>query len=61
MGLYKVTWEIDLEADSPEEAARLALEIHRDPESTATCFDVSAHDAEVDCTVDLHEGTTVHH
>ena len=61
MGLYKVTWEIDLEADSPEEAARLALEIHRDPESIATTFDISAHHEEVDCTVDLAEGTTVYH
>lgn len=38
--LYRVRWEIDLEADTPEEAARQALDIHRDPESMATLFDV---------------------
>ena len=30
---YKVKWEIELDAESPEEAAKLALEIQRDPES----------------------------
>lgn len=35
---YKVVWEIDLDADSPEDAAREALEIQRDPISMATCF-----------------------
>ena len=39
--LYVVKWEIDLEADSPEEAARLALAIHRKPDSIATVFDVA--------------------
>lgn len=37
---YCVTWTIDLDASSPEEAARLALEIQRDPTSIATVFDV---------------------
>jgi uncharacterized membrane protein len=37
---YKVTWTIDLDADSPEDAARRALEIHRNPESWATHFEV---------------------
>ena len=36
--LYRVTWEIDIEAESDEEAARRALEIQRDRESIATCF-----------------------
>lgn len=35
---YRVTWVIDLDASDPEEAARLALEIQRDPESIATHF-----------------------
>lgn len=35
---HRVTWTIDLDAKSPEEAARKALEIQRDPESIATCF-----------------------
>lgn len=38
--LYTVTWDIDIDADSPEEAAKLALEIQRDPNSTATYFSV---------------------
>ncbi|MDD1626883.1 MAG: hypothetical protein LUQ26_05320 [Methylococcaceae bacterium] len=37
---YNVKWEIELDASSPEEAAKFALAIHRDPESTATVFEV---------------------
>lgn len=37
---FKVRWEIDLAADSPEAAARQALEIQRDPNSLATIFEV---------------------
>jgi len=37
---YVVTWEMDIEAETPEAAAAKALEIHRDPESIATMFDV---------------------
>lgn len=37
---YRVTWSIDIEADSSEEAAKEALQIMRDPNSTATVFDV---------------------
>ena len=38
---YKVIWEIDLDAESFEDAARQALEIQRDPMSNATCFTVT--------------------
>lgn len=38
---YKVTWVIDVDADSPEHAARLALEILRDPDSIATAVTVT--------------------
>lgn len=38
---YLVTWEIDIEADSPREAAEKALRIQRDPESIATVFAVT--------------------
>ena len=38
---YKVSWEIDIDAESPEEAAQKALAIQRDPESIATCFTVT--------------------
>lgn len=40
MTQYLVKWEIDIEADSPMEAAEKALEIQRDPDSIATCFKV---------------------
>lgn len=40
MKIYKVTWEMDIEAESYEEAAQEALEIQRDPESIATVFNV---------------------
>lgn len=40
MKSYLVTWRIDIEADSPEEAAAQALIIQRDAESIATCFEV---------------------
>lgn len=37
---YLVTWTIDIEADSPKDAAEQALAIHRNPESIAPVFDV---------------------
>lgn len=37
---YHVIWEIDLDADTPRDAARKALEIHRDPASIADVFTV---------------------
>jgi hypothetical protein len=40
MTSYSVNWRIDIEAESPVEAARQALEIHRDPGSLATVFEV---------------------
>ena len=44
MTTYRVTWEIDVEADSPEEAAREAFGMQRDDgtgTTTATVFLVS--------------------
>jgi hypothetical protein len=38
---YRVSWEIDIDASSPEEAARQALAIHRDRFSIATVFAVT--------------------
>lgn len=35
---YYVTWTIEVEATSPKVAAEMALEIQRDPTSTATVF-----------------------
>lgn len=37
---YTVTWNIDIVADSPEEAAKIARVIQLDPESTAEYFEV---------------------
>lgn len=48
MPTYLVTWEIDIDADSPREAAEKALAIQRNPESTATVFQVLEQDTEND-------------
>ncbi|PPJ14974.1 hypothetical protein [Nocardia cyriacigeorgica] len=37
---YRATWQIDITATDPLHAARTALAIQRDPDSTATVFDV---------------------
>lgn len=37
---YKVRWEIDVEADSPRQAAILARKIQLDPTNLATVYDV---------------------
>jgi len=51
---YVVTWELDVDAGTPEEAARQAWDTMRRPESTANVFDVL--DADGGCTrVDLEE------
>lgn len=41
--LFRVRWEIDLEAPTPVDAARAALAIQRDPDSIATFFEVRRH------------------
>lgn len=41
MNSYRVAWTIDLQAESPEDAARKARSIQRDPHSIATVFDVA--------------------
>lgn len=51
--LYRVVWEIDIDAESFDEAARKALEIQRDPTSIATCFVITdpqgnRHEADLD-------------
>ena len=37
---YHITWRIEVEADSFEHAAQIALDIQRDPSSIATQFEV---------------------
>jgi hypothetical protein len=38
MNTYAITWRIDLDADSPREAAEEALQIQRNPDSIANVF-----------------------
>lgn len=40
MKTYRITWSIDIDADSPEEAAASALIVQRDTESIALVFEV---------------------
>ncbi len=57
MSEYTVTWEIDLNADSPVQAAKLARKFQLDPQSWATVFSVVDADGN-DTTVDLEEVTS---
>ena len=45
MSEYLVRWEINVSADNLREAAEMALEIQRDPESMATIFEVRKKDS----------------
>jgi len=53
MNTYRVTWEIDIEADTPEEAALQAREYQIMPDSCATCFTVTDRDTGKETPVDL--------
>jgi len=46
MPAYHVTWEIDLEASSPSEAAALARKYQTDSNTLAVVFDVFDEDGE---------------
>jgi hypothetical protein len=50
MPTYRVVWEIDIDADTPTEAAQKALKIQRKPDSWATVFQVIGEDES--CQVD---------
>lgn len=41
MKSYRVTWSIDLDAESPKTAAEAALRMQRDETSIATFFEVA--------------------
>lgn len=59
--LYRVTWEIELDADTAKEAAEKALAVHRNPESIATVFKVAPKNGEstqIDLT-QLSEGKSI--
>lgn len=45
--MKRVVWEIDVEADSAQEAADKALAIQRNPDSCATVFDVKDRDGKI--------------
>ncbi len=53
MNSYRVVWQIDVEADSYEDAAKQAKEIQLDPESAANVFHITESTPTV--TVDLDE------
>ena len=54
--LFRVEWNIDIEADTPRKAAEIALEIQRDKNSTAVVFEVKELDTDGDYVeVDLME------
>lgn len=55
MNRYLVTWQIDIEADTPREAARLALDVQRDHTSIALVFDVRQDGEDEATRVDLAE------
>lgn len=51
MKLYRVVWEIDVEADDAVEAAWRARELHCSPDTTATIYtvrDKEGHETEED-------------
>lgn len=50
--LYRVIWEVDVEAESPQEAAEIARSYQTRPDTTATVFTVR-HPNGVDTVVDL--------
>ena len=53
---YQVRWEIDIEADTPQEAAEEALHIQRDADSIATVFDVTDAETGETTNVDVNPG-----
>lgn len=53
MTTYRVKWEIDVEAETPREAAEEAQEAQRDPQSIATIFVVTNRKTGKKVTIDL--------
>lgn len=54
MSDYFVSWEIEISANSPRQAAELALAIQRDPTSRSTVFkvyneDTGYHQEDLEC------------
>jgi hypothetical protein len=54
MPSFRVVWEVDVDADTPLEAAREAFAMMTDPDSTAVVFSVTGpNDALDTVTIDL--------
>lgn len=53
MADYYIEWRIEIDAESPEEAARHAEAIHRDPHSIARVYHVYADDNGESVVIDL--------
>ena len=52
---YYVTWDIEVEADTPVEAAKMAREIQLDRDSIATIFKVNVPYRTKPVTIDLED------
>lgn len=52
---FLVQWEIELDADSPEDAVRQAITIMRDANSIASCFKVEDYTAQETIDIDAVE------
>lgn len=59
MARYVVTWVIDIDADSPVDAAKEAQTIQRDPSSLATVFTVREFGTGKEVMVDAAEGQVI--
>ena len=55
MATFTVTWVIQFEADNAREAAQKALDIQRDPFSSAVVFETHNWDTDVQEEIDLLE------
>jgi len=51
---YEVRWTIDLDAENPLEAVKLAKEIQLDPDSIANYFEI-INNGKVICAIDLDD------
>lgn len=61
MPMFRVTWEIDVDADTHEEAAVWADDVMRDPESLPFEFKVRQHHVEGEHVIDLDPQRAAEH
>jgi len=54
MPSFRIVWEVDVDADTPLEAAREAFSMMTDPESTAVVFSVTDPNGDT-VTIDLDD------